>query len=120
MFELLLFTTSFIILNVIFNLFYDDALKKEKLSKIKTISIMIDKFSLDKNKVNNRSLLRGVSFINAFIVSTTLVVVDLIGIDKIYWFIIAFAVIILLIFICYYIYGKILQKKWGKEDGIQS
>ncbi len=114
MFELLLFTTSFIVLNIVFNLFYDDSLKKEKLSKIKTIPIMIDKFSLDKNKVDNRALLRGVSFINAFIVSTTLVVVDFIGIEKIYWFIIAFIVIILLILICYYIYGKILQKKWGK------
>ena len=114
MFELLLFTTSFIILNVIFNLFYDDALKKEKLSKIKTIPIMINKFNLDKKKVDNKSLLRGVSFINAFIISVTLVIVDFVGVEKIYWFLIAFVVIILLILICYYIYGKILQKKWGK------
>ena len=118
MFELLLFTISFIILDVIFNLFYDDSLKKENVKKIKIIRVMTEKFSLDKNKIDNRSLLRGVSFINAFIISITLVIVDIIGIEKVYWFIIAFLVIVPLILLCYYIYGKILHKKWGKENGI--
>ena len=72
-------------------------------------------FNLDEEKIDKKELLTGVAIINAFIVATTFIVVDIIGLDKIYWFIAALAVILVLIVVCYFIYGKILYWKWGKD-----
>ena len=115
MFHLIIFIIIFIVSYFIFNTLYDDGLKKEKLSNIKILSVLIDKFSLDENQIVRKEILNTVSIINAFIIALVSTVVDILGIEKIYSYIIALVLIITLIFGIYYIYGKILNKKWGKD-----
>ena len=115
MFHLLLFIVVFLVVYFVFKLIFDDALRRDK-KNIKEIGVAKKVFHLDEKKIDNKKLLNGVSIINAFIVAITFIVVDLIGLDKAYWLAIAFVIIIALIFICYSIYGKILYKKWGKDE----
>ncbi len=115
MFYLLLFVVIFLVIFFVFSLVFDDALRKDK-KVIKEIEVAKKLFKLDEKKIEVKKLLRGVSIINSFIISITVVIVDIIGIDKFYWLPIAFVIILALIFSCYYIYGKILHKKWGKDE----
>ena len=115
MFYLLLFLVVFLVVYFIFRMLFEDGLKRDK-KNVKEISTAIKLFDLDKQKIDNKKLLNGVSLINAFIVSVTFVAVYLIGLEKPYWLVAAFGIIIALIFICYSIYGKILHKKWGKDE----
>ena len=114
MFHCLLFLVSFLIIYFIFKLVLEDGLKRDK-KNVKEIAIAKKLFKLDEGKIDNKELLNGVAIINSFIISITFVVVDIIGLENIYWLVIALALIIALIFVCYSIYGKILHKKWGKE-----
>ena len=116
MFELLLFIVCFVIIYVLLSLLYEETLKKDSVKKISIIRVLTDYFKLDKKKVNNRELLKGVTLINSFIISLTVVAVDMIGITNILWFFVAIILIILLILLCYFIYGMILKKKWGIQD----
>ncbi len=115
MFHFLLFIVVFIIVYFAFRLFFEDALKREKKSDIKEVGVLKKLFNLDEKKIIYKELLKGVSIINAFIIGVTVVVVDIIGIEKVYWLFVALIVIVLLIIVCYYIYGKLLQKKWGED-----
>ena len=97
---------------------FDDMLKKEKYTKISELVIITKKFNLDKKKMNYRKLLNTIAIINAFIIAFTITVIGLLP-DS--WFIgikllIAFVIILILIFSMYFGYGKYLNKKWGKEN----
>ena len=115
MFYFLLFLVIFVVIYLIFYYIFDDALKKEKDGTIKELSILQEKFDLDPSLVNKRSLLKGVSIINGFIIAITTIVVDIIGYDNIISYVVALVMIVALIFGCYFIYGKLLHKKWGKD-----
>lgn len=90
-------------------------LKKEKYTKISELTFLVSKFKLDKKKMNYKKCLNGVAIINAFIISFTIAIVDLIPISMIYKLGIAFVILMGLIFSLYMLYGKYLQKKWGKK-----
>ena len=93
---------------------FDDMLKKEKYTKISELVLLTRKFNLDKKKMNYRSALNGIAIINAFIIAITFTIIDLIPIDIVFKLLIAFVIMLVMIFTLYMSYGKILQKKWGK------
>ena len=115
MFYFLLFLVIFTIIYLVFYYIFDDALKKEKEGTIKELIILQEKFDLDPSLIDKRGLLKGVSAINGFIIAITSIVVDIIGYENILSYIVALVMIIALIFACYFIYGKLLHKKWGKD-----
>ncbi len=117
MFSFILFAVVFIVIYLVYYFIFDDKLKKEKYTKISELVLLTRKYNLDKKKMNYKSLLNGIALINAFIISFTITVVDLIPVEMIYKLVIAFPIIMVLIFSLYISYGKKLQKKWGKEDG---
>lgn len=118
MFGVVLFLIFFIIIYFVYYFIFDDLLKKEKYTKISELVILTKKFNLDKKKMNYRKLLNGIAIINAFIISFTISMLDLIpdvipiGVKLL----IAFVIILILIFSMYFGYGYHLKKKWGKED----
>ena len=114
MFYFLLFLIVFLVVYFVFKLVFEDGLKRDR-KNIKEIEIAKKLFDLDEKKIDNKKLLNEVALINAFIVSVTFIAVDMIGLDKFYWLVAALGIIIALILLCYFIYGKILHKKWGKE-----
>ena len=114
MFHILLFIIVFLLVYLGFKLIFEEGLKRDR-KNVKEIEVAKKMFDLDGAKVDNKELLNGVSIVNAFIISTTFVIVDIIGVDKFYWLLVALVVIIVLIIICYSVYGKILHMKWGND-----
>ncbi len=118
MFYVLLFMLIFVIVYFGFYFFYDDALRKEKVNNIKILLVLINKFNLNKKEMDNRLVLKWVAIINSFIIAICTVIVDMLGIDKWYSFFVVAIIIVVLILVCYYIFGKVLHKKWGNKDGV--
>ena len=114
LFTILFFILMFIVIYFIYYMIFDDMLKKEKYTKISELRLITNKFKVDKKKMDYRQFLNGISLINAFIMSLTMAVVDLIGLNSLMWLPIALIMIFGLIIVMYYSYGKICEKKWGK------
>ncbi len=118
MFDLVFFIIIFMVVYFVYYFIFDDMLKKEKYTKISELVILTKKFNLDKKKMNYRKLLNMISIINAFIIAFT---ITLIGLLPDSWFVgikllIAFGVILILLFGLYFSYGHYLQRKWGKKN----
>ncbi len=117
MFSVIFFGILFVVFYLLYYFIFDDMLKKEKYTKISELVFLTRKFNLDKKKMDYKKCLNGVAIINAFIIAITATLVDLIKIDIIFVLGIAFVILMGLIFICYMLYGKYLNKKWGIKDG---
>lgn len=118
LFSLLLFIIIFVIVYLVFYFIYDDKLKKEKYTKISELVIFTKRFNLDKKKMNYKSFLNGIAIINAFIIAFTASIIDFIPLRIEFKLIIAFVVIMVLMLVMYFAYGRYLNKKWGKKDGV--
>ena len=118
MFNLIMFIVIFLVVYFVYYFIFDDRLKKEKYTKISELVLLTRKFDLDKKKMNYRSALNGIAIINAFIISVTFTIIDLIPVNIVFKLLIAFILMLIMIFSLYMSYGKILQKKWGKKNGI--
>lgn len=92
-------------------------LKKEKYMRISELVLMKKKFNLDKEKMDYKKLLRGIAIINSFIISFVISVVDMLKFDTTILLMIAFVLLMFLIYVSYMAYGKYLNKKWGMKDG---
>ena len=114
LFSVLFFIIMFLIVYFVYYMIFDDMLKKEKYTKISELVLLTNKFNIDKKKMDYKKCLNGIALINAFIMSLTMVVVDLIGLNSLIWLPIALVMIFGLIILMYYTYGKICEKKWGK------
>lgn len=118
MFSVLYFVVIFVVVYFAYYFIFDDMLKKERYTKISELVLLTKKFNLDKKKMKTRSLLNGVAIINAFIMGITVVIVELLPWNYAIKLLIAFGIILVLMFSLYYMYGKYLNKKWGKKDGV--
>ena len=117
MFNLIMFIVIFLGVYFVYYFIFDDMLKKEKYTKISELVLLTRKFNLDKKKMNYKSALNGIAIINASIVAITFTIIDLIPVNIVFKLIIAFVLMLIMIFSLYISYGKYLQKKWGKKDG---
>lgn len=117
MFNLIMFIVIFLGVYFVYYFIFDDMLKKEKYTKISELVLLTRKFNLDKKKMNYKSALNGIAIINASIVAITFTIIDLIPVNIVFKLIIAFVLMLIMIFSLYISYGKSLQKKWGKKDG---
>ena len=111
MFSLIYFVIVFIIVYFAYYFIFDDMLKKEKYAKISELVLLTKKFNLDKKKMNYRSSFNGIAILNAFIMGSTVVVVDLIPFNYVSKLLVAFVMIMILMFSLYFLYGKYLSKK---------
>ena len=101
---------TFIIIYLLYVIFVIN--KKKKLEKFKTsvyVTYLINVSKLDIKKVNIKVLAHIIALTNAFILSVTLFIIDFI--DNIYLkFILGFIVVLILLFMMYFIIGKMYQK----------
>lgn len=114
MYEILLFIIVFTVIYFVYYFIFDEKIKKEKYTKISELVILCKKFNLDKKKMDYRKTLNGVAIINAFIIAFTLAIINLIPLRMEFRLLIAFVIIMVLIFTLYFAYGKYLNKKWGR------
>ena len=106
MFGVIMFFVVFVVAFLVYYLIFDDMLKKEKYARISELVLLTNKFNLEKNRKHYRSLLTGVAFINSFIIALTIAIVVSLKIDMAFRLLIAFGLMLVLIFSLYYIYGK--------------
>ena len=114
-FSLIMFVLIFIIVYFVCYFIFDDMLKKEKYTKLTSLVLLTNKFNLDKKKMDYKITMNGVAIINAFIISITFTVIDLIPVITTLKLVIGFVIMIILMFGLYFAYGRKLQKKWGKK-----
>ena len=118
LFNLVFFVVLFLVFYFLYSFIFDDMLKKEKYTKINELVFLTSYFKLDKKKMNYRQCLNGVAILNSFIISFTVVLVNVIKINIMFVLMIAFLIMLILIYAGYMLYGKHCQKKWGKKDGV--
>ena len=118
LYYVLCFIVVFIVFYLIYYFIFDDSLKKERYTKISELVFLTRHFKLDKKKMNYRQCLNGVAIMNAFIIAFAFSLVQFLKINIVFVLLIAFVIMLALIYCGYMLYGKYCQKKWGKKDGV--
>ena len=92
--------------------------KKGKKKKVKPIgeidNFLVPKFKLDKSKLNLKTLIIYISFINSFIIAFVSTIIMLLDLKTIWLLIIAFILLFSLVYALYELLGRFLKKKEGK------
>lgn len=114
--DILFFIIIFILTFSIFFFNFCKKLKRKNIKKISELTFLITRFNLNKKKLNYQRILFVVSIINAFIISFVATVIYLIPVNYALSFFIAFLLLIALIYSLYEIYGRHLQRKWGRDN----
>ncbi len=114
--NLFVFLVSFIFIFIIYVFFYITKRKKGTLKNNKEFNFLINKFKLNKNKLNYNRLGLLFAFINSLIISVTGTVCTMVKMKLIWQLIIAFVMIMGLIYSIYGIIGQVLQRKVGIKD----
>lgn len=119
--NLITFGVVFIIVLVFCLIKYFHKLKKKKQTEVNEIKYLIYKFNLDKNKINYKVLNVIISSVNALIIAFVSTLVCVLPADKWYKlmlaFMVAFVILMGLIYSLYEIIGRALVRKWGKNNG---
>lgn len=115
--QIILFMIIFTIFYLIYYFIFDDMLKKEKYAQISELTLLVNKFELDKKKMDYKKCLNGVALINGFIIAIVCVIILSIKVHYIFRLSIAFVLLMTLVSVSYISYGKYLNKKWGKGNG---
>lgn len=111
------FIILFVVVYLVYSFIFDDMLKKEKYVKISELGFMVRVNNLDKKKMDYKKCLNGISLINAFIISFVSTLMLIIKVHYMFRLLIAFVLLMGLIYSLYTLYGKYLNKKWGNKDG---
>ena len=77
---------------------------------------LIMRYNLDEKKINLKWFNRGICLCNAFIIAFTSTIIPLIPLSIFYQLAIAFVLLFALIYSIFEIYGRFLNKKWGKYN----
>lgn len=109
------FTVTFILRFVLFIMTKKKKGKKDKKETVEK-QYLINKFSLDKEKLNSTTINIVISLMDAFIISITLLLSISITNKYILQLLIGLVVVFILIYVCNEILGNILIKKGYKKD----
>lgn len=78
-------------------------------------TFLIKRYNLDETKINLKKMNFGIANCNALIIAFTSTFISAIDIKIYYKFAIAFVLLFALIYAIFEIYGRYLNKKWGKK-----
>ena len=78
-------------------------------------TFLIKRYNLDDTKINLKKMNFGIANCNALIIAFTSTIISAIDIKIYYKFAIAFVLLFALIYAIFEIYGRYLNKKWGKK-----
>ena len=111
---LLLFIISFLIVYLVYFIIVVNRKKGiEAFKEGKQVAFFKNAYKLNLKKLDYKKFANSLSLVNAFIISTTLVIVEFVP-GLIFKLLVALAVLIPLILICYTALGKVYKKKEGK------
>lgn len=117
--NVLTFVLVFIFTFLGFYFLYLRKLKRKSYDKITELNFLIRRFDLKKKELNFKRIVLVLSIINAFIIAFVATMLCIIPSKN--WFqlmlgfMVAFVVLMALIYALYEIYGRYLQRKWGRK-----
>jgi len=116
--NLIYFGIVFILVSLVYLLFINKRrLKKESIKQMGEISYIVGKFKLNQKKINLKSIVITIGFINAFIIGFVSMIVAMIPLHVIWQFAIGFVLLFALVYSLYEIYGRILiSLGWNKVE----
>ena len=95
-------------------------LKGKKTKKKKTSTMEVDylrgKFKLKEQDIMKKSIFLWIAFLNSFIISFVSTVITMLPIKFAFQLIIGFALLFILIFIIYEIFGRVLKRRINKNE----
>ena len=111
--NLLIFLGGFLVIFIITYVIYFKKLssKKRKNKSITEITYLVHKFNLDEKALPKKKMILWISMQNAFIISFVWVFISSLRIKIMWQLLIAFVMILALIYALYEIYGRHLVKK---------
>ena len=115
-FTLWFFIILFILVFLIEYIYDFRKIKKKKTDTIMITSYVINKFKLDKTKINYKKELKWMCLINSFIIAGVSTVVSCIDTYIILQLGIGFVLLFLLIYALYEIYGRHLKKIQRRDE----
>lgn len=117
--NLLIFLGGFLVIFIVTYVIYFKKLssKKRKNKNITEITYLVHKFNLDEKALPKKKMILWISMQNAFIISFVWVFISSLRIKIMWQLLIAFVMILALIYALYEIYGRHLVKKYKKKEG---
>ena len=115
-FTICFFVVLFILVFLIEYIYDSRKIKKKKTDTIMITSYVINKFKLDKTKINYKKELKWICLINSFIIAGVSTVVSCIDTYIILQLGIGFVLLFLLIYALYEIYGRHLKKVQRRDE----
>ena len=115
-FTLCFFALLFILVFLVEYIYDSRKIKKKKTDTIMITSYVINKFKLDKTKINYKKELKWMCLINSFIIAGVSTVVSCIDTYIILQLGIGFVLLFLLIYALYEIYGRHLKKIQRRDE----
>ncbi len=115
-FTLWFFIILFVLVFLIEYIYDSRKIRKKKMDTIMITSYVINKFKLDKTKINYKKELKWMCLINSFIIAGVSTVVSCIDTYIILQLGIGFVLLFLLIYALYEIYGRHLKKIQRRDE----
>ncbi|MCM1052426.1 MAG: hypothetical protein NC483_00390 [Ruminococcus sp.] len=91
--------------------------KKKKVKSIEEIDYMVIKFKLSEKKINKNKAIRDIALINSFIIAIVSSILMIVPYKLIWQMLIAFVLLLGLIYSLYELYGRHLKRKEERENG---
>ncbi|MCI8394762.1 MAG: hypothetical protein HFH86_04720 [Bacilli bacterium] len=110
------FGVFFVIIFIVYFFLLRFKVKQKNYQSFGEMNYLIRKFHLDVTKMSYWKVIIPISFINAFIISFVATFVMMISMSMIWQLLCGFVLLMALIYSIYEIYGRHLQKKYGKDD----
>ena len=115
MFELIFWLICFVVVYLLYFLLVVNNKKKLKKYHDSTeIKFLKNKFKIDIEKIGIKKLANIMALVNAFIISTTILIIEIIN-NLILKMIVGFIILIPFILITYTLVGRTLVKKYGQK-----
>lgn len=99
--------------------FFLFVMKKTKYNKNRVpveFYYLVSIYKLDQNKINYKKFIYATAFINSFIIVFTYMIISKLLHKWIWQLLLGIIIIVLLIIICYGVFGRIYQKKGMKKN----
>ncbi len=90
--------------------------KKKKIKNIEEIEYMVIKFKLDAKKLNKEKIIKVIALINSYIIAIVSAILMVVPYKLVWQMLIAFVLLLGLIYSLYELYGRHLKKKVRREE----
>ena len=113
--SIIFYVITFIISFILFMIIKRKLIKNKMGYQFIGVEYLVNKFNLNKAKIDIGKFITKLSLINSAIIAFVSIIIYLVPLKLFFQLGIGFILLIILIYAIYEIYGRYLNKKWGKK-----